>query len=173
MPDDKNPESRVLFLGQEECAETEVAHRVASCFRLFRHDLQNDLQLVYGYLQLGKTEEQVRAKLDQATERTRLAGHIFNAGNLRVSCLLYHIWADAEKSGLKFKIAKCGDLQNFGTNWSNWDDQVAMLWTYCRDLALSRTQSQLSIAISAGGSVWRFVAGDGEVSVTCTSGNED
>jgi len=59
MRDDKNPESRVLFLAQEDRSQPEVAQRVSSCFRLFRHDLQNDLQVVYGFLQLGKTEEQV------------------------------------------------------------------------------------------------------------------
>jgi len=86
---------------------------------------------------------------------------------------LYNIWADTEQEGLKFKFATSGDLQDFGDEWSDWEEQVAILWAYYRVLAVSRGQSEVSLVISVEESVWRFVlSGDGGVCVTCTSGNE-
>lgn len=170
MCTDKNPDSRVLFLGDEGAKVPEYALLIADCFKFFRHDLQNDLQIVYGYLQLEKSREQVVAKLDKVTERILTASHIFNLNNVPLSCFLFVMWAQAEQSGMRFMIETTGRLEHFGANWPSWEHQLATLWTYYRGLAVARGQKEVLLELTGEHNEWQVCfGGKGAVQIICTS----
>ena len=87
MLTEKNPESRVFFLGEEQQVHTFIGPDVSARFAQFRHDLQNDLQLVYGFMQLQKPTQDVLQKLDKVTDRVRTASLIFNLESPALSCV--------------------------------------------------------------------------------------
>ena len=178
MLTEKNPESRVFFLGEEKSVVAHLCPDVAIRFARFRHDLQNDLQLVYGFLQLQKPTSDILLKLDKITDRVRTASLVFNLESPTLSCAVFDIWSLAESSGLKLRFQATGDWKYFGEKWPACELSLATLWAHYQGLATDLGVAEVALELSVQSGNWHmkfsgagtellacFVAGHGEVAV--------
>jgi|GEM_PF-1015533 len=156
MLTEKNPESRVFFLGEEQQVHTFIGPDVSARFAQFRHDLQNDLQLVYGFMQLQKPTQDVLQKLDKVTDRVRTASLIFNLESPALSCVLFDIWSLAEQNALKLGFQASGNWQCFGEKWPAFARNLHTLWAHYLELAQDRGVLAVSLALSEAESNWHF-----------------
>jgi len=65
-------------------------------FGRFRHNLLNDLQLVYGAVQLHKPAPEVLQRIEKVIWRIRAAGLIFGVRNWELSCCLFDVWEEED-----------------------------------------------------------------------------
>lgn len=175
---EKNPESRVFFLGEEQRVHAFIGPDVSARFARFRHDLQNDLQLVYGFMQLQKPTQDVLQKLDRVTDRVRTASLIFNIESPALSCALFDIWNLAEQNAIKLGFQASGNWKYFGEKWPTFARNLATLWAHYQELAQDRGVLAVSLTFSEEDSNWHvkfsgagtellasFVAGYGKEAV--------
>jgi len=172
MLTEKNPESRVFFLGEQQPLHACLCPDISARFARFRHDLQNDLQLVYGFIQLQKPTPDVLLKLDKVTDRVRTASLIFNIESPALSCALFDIWNLAEESGIKFGFQASGNWRYFAEKWPACERNLATLWVYYQELAHNRGVRAVSLVLSAEDSHWhvKFCGAETELLASFVAG---
>lgn len=89
MNGDFSPASRNLQM------DIEIVNHI----RAQRHDFMNDIQVIWGYLQLGKPEE-ARKYIVGMNRHMDLYSNLFHLGNPTLSLFLYDHISMAEKMGL-------------------------------------------------------------------------
>lgn len=68
-----------------------------------KHDFMNDIQVIWGYLQLGKSLEASRY-IERMNNYMRFVSGIFNLNYPQLSLLLYNHVRDAAKRGISFDL---------------------------------------------------------------------
>ena len=147
----------ILYYGWRE--EQSVAPEVIDFgprFSQFRHDLLNDLQLVYGFVQLNKPTQDVLSRVDRAIARIRLAGQIFNIYNWELSCLLFDIWEEAESCGIRLDFRASGRWTGFNQEWATWANGLQAVWAYYKGLAEATGLTEVELELTEGLSVWEI-----------------
>ena len=66
-----------------------LSEDVFALFRRFRHDLFNDLQILSGHMQLGRSTEVLRADLNVVIERIQEVSRLFSCKNDQLALLLW------------------------------------------------------------------------------------
>lgn len=89
MNDDFNPVYKNPYMDME----------IVNHLRAQRHDFMNDIQVIWGYLQLGKPEEAGKY-IEGMNRHMDLYSRIFRLGNPALSLFLYDHILKAEKMGL-------------------------------------------------------------------------
>lgn len=66
-----------------------LAEDVFTLFRRFRHDLMNELQILSGHMQLGKSTEMLRGDLGAVVERIQEVSRIFSCRDDQLALMLW------------------------------------------------------------------------------------
>jgi len=152
----------LLLIKQEDNQQVtiEASQEFGPRFSRFRHDLLNDLQLVYGFVQLNKPMHEVLNKVDQTIARIRLAGNMFNINNWNLSCLLFDLWTEAELCGIQLDFQASGDWTSFDQQWTEWANGLRAVWAYYKGLAEGTGLSEVELTLYEEQSQWqlRFAA---------------
>lgn len=125
-------------------------------FSRFRHDLLNDLQLVYGFVQLNKPAQEVLQRVDRVIARLRIAGLMFNIQNWDLSCRLFDIWEEAELKGIRLKFQASGKWTGFDKQWSSWSDGLLAVWAYYKGLAEATGLTEVVLELNEGPLAWQI-----------------
>ncbi len=72
-------------------------------FRKFRHDLLNDLQILSGHIQLGRSQEELRRDLQTVVERIQEISYLFSCRSDPLA-LLFWSWLEQAK-GMEVSIS--------------------------------------------------------------------
>lgn len=123
-------------------------------FSRFRHDLLNDLQLVYGFVQLNKPTSDILARVDRVIARIRLAGLMFNIDNWDLSCALFDIWEEAELCGIRLNFQVSGKWSSFSDEWSAWSTGLQAVWAYYKGLAEATGVTEVSLNLKDDPTYW-------------------
>ena len=127
-----------------------------SRFSRFRHDLLNDLQLVYGAVQLHKPAPDVLQRIDKVIWRVRGAGHIFGIRNWELSYCLFDVWEEAELCGIKLVLSASGDFGGATLQWPAWADGIKAVWAYYRGLAEATGLTEVELKLREEPHVWKL-----------------
>jgi hypothetical protein len=125
-------------------------------FGRFRHDLLNDLQLVYGAVQLHKPAPEVLQRIDKAIWRIRAAGLIFGIRNWELSCCLFDVWEEAELSGIRLAFSASGDFGGATAKWPAWADGITAVWAYYRGLAEATGLTEVELELREEPRAWKL-----------------
>jgi len=125
-------------------------------FSRFRHDLLNDLQLVYGAVQLHKPTPDVLQRVDKVIGRIRAAGLIFNIHNWNLSCRLFDLWEDAEMHGIRLALRASGDFCGFTAQWPGWENGISAVWGYYRGLAEATGLTEVELELFEEPHTWKL-----------------
>lgn len=125
-------------------------------FSQFRHDLLNDLQLVYGFVQLNKPTGDVLSRVDRAIARIRLAGQIFSLQNWELSCVLFDIWEEAESCGILLSFTASGRWSGFDREWTTWAQGLQAVWAYYKGLAEATGLTEVELELVEDLDVWQI-----------------
>lgn len=68
--------------------------------RHFRHDLLNDLQLLLGHLQLGRSQEVIYEDASKMVARIQAVSSLFGCGDDELATMLWHWGFIAEQRGI-------------------------------------------------------------------------
>lgn len=150
-----------LYYGwKEQLPVVESVEDFGPLFSQFRHDLLNDLQLVYGFVQLNKPTQDVLSRVDRAIARIRLAGQMFNIQNWELSCLLFDIWEEADSCGIHLSFSASGRWVGFDHQWTTWANGLQAVWAYYKGLAEATGLTEVELELIEDSGLWeiRFLA---------------
>lgn len=125
-------------------------------FSRFRHDLLNDLQLVYGAVQLHKPVPEVLQRIDKVIGRIRAAGLIFGIGNWGLSCCLFDMWEEAELRGVRLTFSVSGDFAGVSGQWPAWSDGITAIWAYYSGLAEATGLTEVQLELKEEPRAWKL-----------------
>jgi len=146
-----------LYYGwREQIPVIPQVHDFSPRFSQFRHDLLNDLQLVYGFVQLNKPAQEVLSRIDRAIARIRLAGQIFSIQNGELSCLLFDICEEAESCGIRLSFRASGKWAGFNQEWATWANGLQAVWAYYKGLAEATGLTEVELELVEDLSVWEI-----------------
>lgn len=151
----------VLFVLSRVSDSSSADHSSTSCdsalsprLTSFRHALLNDLQLVSGYVQLGRSSEHILSKVDLATERTRQMGRIFGLNEWDLSCYLFDIWEEASELGVNLTVTSSGSFAGFIASWPDWKKSLTAAWTYYKGQAQEADLTEATVELRSQESHW-------------------
>ncbi len=91
----------------------EESRELINVLRTHRHDYLNDLQVIMGYLQLGKSDDALDY-IKKTTDSLRADSSISNLAFPEISALLFKKRNIAELKGINFKVGIGTDLKEMG-----------------------------------------------------------
>jgi hypothetical protein len=71
--------------------------------RIQRHDFMNYLQVIYGYIQIGKPQEVV-SYIKNINNKMAVLGNVFNLDNPEIALILQEFFANCSKNGIEFEF---------------------------------------------------------------------
>ncbi len=125
-------------------------------FSRFCHDLLNDLQLVYGAVQLHKPVPEVLQRVDKVIGRIRAAGLIFGIHYWELSCCLFDMWEEAELCGVRLTFSASGDFGGASRQWPAWNDGIIAVWAYYRGLAEATGLTEVQLELKEEPRAWKL-----------------
>lgn len=147
--------STFFFFRREQRQQPRANEDFSMRFSRFRHDLQNDLQLVYGFVQLNKPAQEVLLKVDKVIARLRIAGLMFNIQNWDLSCRLFDIWEEAEPKGIRLRFQASGKWTGFDREWKCWSDGLLAVWAYYKGLAEVTGLTEVHLELTEEEMAWQ------------------